>query len=102
MRTKLWIGVGAFVIAKSGQAVIGDAAAKPLSPPAQQVGEGEGEGEGEGRRVVRSGKARHAVTSPRRARAVQQQRGQRGEGEYEGGENERGEGGENEGGEGER
>jgi len=59
--------------------------AKPLSPPAQQVGEGEGEG----RRVVRSGKARHAVTSPRRARAAQQQRGQRGEGEYEGGEGER-------------
>ena len=102
MRTKLWMGVGAFVIAQSGQAVIADAVAKPLSPPAQQVGEGEGEGEGEGRRVVRSGKSRHAVTSPRRARAVQRQRGQRGEGEYEGGENERGEGGENEGGEGER
>ncbi len=100
MRTKLWMGVGAFVIAQSGQAAIGDAAAKPMPQPAQQVGEGEGEGEG--RRVVRSGKARHAVTSPRRARAVQQQRGQRGEGEYEGGENERGEGGENEGGEGER
>ena len=102
MRTKLWMRVGAFVIAQSGQAVIGDAAAKPMPSPAQQVGEGEGEGEGEGRRVVRSGKARHAVTSLRRVRAVQQQRGQRGEGEYEGGENERGEGGENEGGEGER
>lgn len=100
MRTKLWMGVGAFVIAQSGQAAIADAVAKPMPSPAQQVGEGEGEGEG--RRVVRSGKARHAVTSPRRARAAQQQRGQCGEGEYEGGENERGEGGENEGGEGER
>ena len=94
MRTKLWMGVGAFVVAQSGQAILTEAAAKPLSPSVDQVGEGgenergEGEGEGEGRRVVRSTKSRHVVRHPRRARAAQQHAGQRGEGEYEGGEGE--------------
>ena len=99
MRTRLWVGVGAFVIAQSGQAVIGEAAAKPLLVTADQTGEGgenergEGEGEGEGRRqVARPTKARLVAKSPRRARAAQQHAGHRGEGEYEGGENERGEG----------
>ncbi len=105
MRTKLWMGVGAFVVAQSGQAMLTEAAAKPLASWVDQVGEGgenergergEGEGEGEGRQVVRSAKSRHVVRSPRRARAAQQHSGQRGEGEYEGGENERGEGGEGE------
>ena len=86
MRTKLWMGVGAFVVAQSGQAILTEAAAKPLSPSVDQVGEGgenergEGEGEGEGRRVVRSTKSRHVVRHPRRARAAQQHAGQRGEG----------------------
>lgn len=98
MRTKLWMGVGAFVVAQSGQVMVAEAAATPLAGPIDQVGEGgenergEGEGEGEGRQVVRSGKARYDARNPRRARAVQQRAGQRGEGEYEGGENERGEG----------
>ena len=105
MRTKLWMGVGAFVVAQSGQAILTEAAAKPLASSVDQVGEGgenergergEGEGEGEGRQVVRSTKSLHVVRSPRRARAAQQHSGQRGEGEYEGGENERGEGGEGE------
>lgn len=102
MRTKLWVGVGAFVVAQSGQAVIAHAA-PPSSPVADQIagrsGEGgenergEGEGEGEGRRpVARSSKARQIVRNPRRAQAARQHAGQRGEGEYEGGENERGEG----------
>ncbi|RKE49721.1 hypothetical protein [Sphingomonas sp. PP-CC-1A-547] len=98
MRTKLWMGVGAFVVAQSGQGILTEAAAKPLAPSIDQVGEGgenergEGEGEGEGRHVVRSTKSRHVVRNPRRARAAQQHAGQRGEGEYEGGENEAGEG----------
>jgi hypothetical protein len=98
MRTKLWMGVGAFVVAQSGQAILSEAAAKPLAPSVDQVGEGgenergEGEGEGEGRHVVRSTKSRHVVRNPRRARAAQHHAGQRGEGEYEGGENEGGEG----------
>jgi len=98
MRTKLWMGVGAFVVAQSGQGILTEAAAKPLVPSVDQVGEGgenergEGEGEGEGRHVVRSTKSRHVVRNPRRARAAQQHAGQRGEGEYEGGENEAGEG----------
>ncbi|MEG3083762.1 hypothetical protein U1707_08915 [Sphingomonas sp. PB2P12] len=96
MRTKLWMGVGAFVVAQSGQAILTEAAAKPLASSVDQVGEGgeseRGEGEGEGRQVVRSAKSRHVVRNPRRARAAQQHAGQRGEGEYEGGENERGEG----------
>jgi hypothetical protein len=102
MRTKLWMGVGAFVVAQSGQAVLTEAAAKPMASPIDQVGEGgenergEGEGEGEGRQVVRSTKSRHVVRNPRRAHAARQHAGQRGEGEYEGGENERGEGGEGE------
>ncbi|RZT46230.1 hypothetical protein EV283_3542 [Sphingomonas sp. BK036] len=102
MRTKLWMGVGAFVVAQSGQAMLTEAAAKPLATSVDQVGEGgesergEGEGEGEGRQVVRSAKSRHVVRNPRRARAAQQHASQRGEGEYEGGENERGEGGEGE------
>ena len=102
MRTKLWMGVGAFVVAQSGQAILTEAAAKPLASSVYQIGEGgenergEGEGEGEGRQVVRSAKSRHVVRNPRRARALQQHAGQRGEGEYEGGENERGEGGEGE------
>jgi hypothetical protein len=90
------MGVGAFVVAQSGQVMVAEAAATPLAAPADQVGEGgeheRGEGEGEGRHVVRSGKARYDARNPRRARAVQQRAGQRGEGEYEGGENERGEG----------
>lgn len=99
MRTKLWVGVGAFVIAQSGQAALAAEAALPLATAADQVGEGgenergEGEGEGEGERhVARRAPARHVVKSPRRTRAAQQHRGQRGEGEYEGGENEGGEG----------
>jgi hypothetical protein len=90
MRTKLWMGVGAFVVAQSGQAILTEVAAKPLAPSVDQVGEGgENErGEGEGRRVVRSTKSRHVVRHPRRARAAQQHAGQRGEGEYEGGEGE--------------
>ncbi|WP_353435462.1 hypothetical protein [Sphingomonas faeni] len=98
MRTKLWMGVGAFVVAQSGQAILSEAAAKPLAPSVDQVGEGgenerdEGEGEGEGRHVVRSTKSRHVVRNPRRARAAQHHARQRGEGEYEGGENEGGEG----------
>ena len=102
MRTKLWMGVGAFVVAQSGQAILTEATAKPLATSVDQVGEGgesergEGEGEGEGRQVVRSAKSRHVVRNPRRARAAQQHAAQRGEGEYEGGENERGEGGEGE------
>ena len=102
MRTKLWMGVGAFVVAQSGQAILTEAAAKPLLSSVDQVGEGgenergEGEGEGEGRQVIRSTKSRHVVRNPRRARAAYQHTGQRGEGEYEGGENERGEGGEGE------
>ena len=102
MRTKLWMGVGAFVVAQSGQAMLTEATAKPLATSVDQVGEGgesergEGEGEGEGRQVVRPTKSRHVVRNPRRARAAEQHAGQRGEGEYEGGENERGEGGEGE------
>ena len=104
MRTKLWMGVGAFVVAQSGQAILTEATAKPLASSFDQVGEGgeneRGEGEGEGRQVVRSTKSRHLVRNPRRARAAYQHAGQRGEGEYEGeyegGENERGEGGEGE------
>jgi hypothetical protein len=97
MRTKLWVGVGAFVIAQSGQAALAAEAALPLATTADQVGEGgeneRGEGEGEGERhVSRRAPARHVVKSPRRTRAAQQHRGQRGEGEYEGGENEGGEG----------
>ncbi|KQN05421.1 hypothetical protein ASE82_00015 [Sphingomonas sp. Leaf230] len=98
MRTKLWMGVGAFVVAQSGQGILAEVAAKPLAPSVDQVGEGgenergEGEGEGEGRHVVRSTKSSHVVRNPRRARAAQQHAGQRGEGEYEGGENEAGEG----------
>jgi len=97
MRTKLWVGVGAFVVAQSGQAVLTEAAAMPLSAAADQRGEGgeneRGEGEGEGERhVVRRTNWQHLVKNPRRARAAQQHRGQRGEGESEGGENERGEG----------
>jgi hypothetical protein len=98
MRTKLWMGVGAFVVAQSGQAILAEAAAKPPAPSVDQVGErgenerGEGEGEGEGRHVVGSTKSRHVVRNPRRARAAQQHAGQRGEAEYEGGENESGEG----------
>ena len=98
MRTKLWMGVGAFVVAQSGQAILTQAAAKPLAPSVDQVGEGgenergEGEGEGEGRHVVRSTKSRQVGRNPRRARAARQHAGQRGEGEYEGGENESGEG----------
>jgi len=101
MRTKLWVGVGAFVVAQSGQAMLCEAAAKPLAAPVDQSvrggggefeGEGEHEGEGEGRQVVRSAKARPVARSPRRARAAQQHVRQRGEGEYEGGENEAGEG----------
>ncbi len=98
MRTKLWMGVGAFVVAQSGQAILTQAAAKPLAPSVDQVGEGgenergEGEGESEGRHVVRSTKSRQVVRNPRRARAAQQHAGQRGEGEYEGGANESGEG----------
>ena len=97
MRTKLWMGVGAFVVAQSGQAILAEAAAKPLAPSVDQVGEGgenergEGEGEGEGRHVVGLTKSRQVVRNPRRARAAQQHAGQRGEGEYEGGENESGE-----------
>jgi hypothetical protein len=49
MRTKLWMGVGAFVVAQSGQAMLTEAAAKPLASSVDQVGEG-GEGEGEGER----------------------------------------------------
>ncbi|MEG8056361.1 hypothetical protein QP150_06005 [Sphingomonas sp. 22L2VL55-3] len=92
------MGVGAFVVAQSGQGILAEAAAKPLAPSVDQVGEGgenergEGEGEGEGRHVVRSTKSSHVVRNPRRARAAQQHAGQRGEGEYEGGENEAGEG----------
>jgi len=98
MRTKLWMGVGAFVVAQSGQAILTEAAAKPLAPSVDQVGEGgenergEGEGEGKGRHVARSTRSRHVVRNPRRVRAAQQHADQRGEGEYEGGENESGEG----------
>ncbi|MEG3160667.1 hypothetical protein U1763_09135 [Sphingomonas sp. LB2R24] len=98
MRTKLWMGVGAFVVAQSGQAILTEAAAKPMAPSVDQVGEGgenergEGEGEGEGRHVARLTKSRHVVRNPRRARAAQHHAGQRGEGKYEGGENESGEG----------
>ncbi|MFD1951708.1 MULTISPECIES: hypothetical protein [Sphingomonas] len=100
MRTKLWVGVGAFVIAQTGPVMATEAAAAtPFAATADQPGEGgenergEGEGEGEGRRrATPPPRARHIVKHPRRARAVQQQRGQRGEGEAEGGENERGEG----------
>jgi hypothetical protein len=97
MRTKLWVGVGAFVVAQSGQAVLAEASAMPVAAAVDQTGEGgeneRGEGEGEGERAVaRHAKARHVTKSPRRARAAQQHRGQRGEGEYEGGENEGGEG----------
>ncbi|MBD8621031.1 hypothetical protein IFT67_19105 [Sphingomonas sp. CFBP 13728] len=98
MRTKLWMGVGAVVVAQSGQAILTEAAAKPLAPSVDQVGEGgenergEGEGEGKGRHVARSTRSRHVVRNPRRVRAAQQHAGQRGEGEYEGGENESGEG----------
>jgi len=99
MRTKLWVGVGAFVMAQSGQAVLAEMPILPAGPSMDQTGEGgenergEGEGEGEGRRqVIRSGKPRHSARHPRRVRAAQQHAGQRGEGEHEGGENERGEG----------
>jgi hypothetical protein len=97
MRTKLWVGVGAFVVAQSGQAVIAEAAAAPSSMAVDQQGEGgeneRGEGEGEGERhVVRRANGHHLVKNPRRLRAAQQHRGQRGEGEHEGGEHEGGEG----------
>jgi hypothetical protein len=98
MRTKLWMGVGAFVVAQSGQAILTEAAATPHASSIDQIGgggeqeRGEGEGEGEGRQVVRSTKSRHVARNPRRARAAQHHAGQRGEGEYEGGESEGGEG----------
>lgn len=90
MRAKLWVGVGAFVIAQSGQAAFAKLAASPLPIPGDQMGEagenerGEGEGEGEGRRQVKRPVKAPLVKNSRRAHAIRQHAGQRGGGEYEG------------------
>ncbi len=52
MRTKLWVGVGAFVVAQSGQAVIAHAAS-PSSAVADQIAGRSGEG-GENERARRA------------------------------------------------